>query len=132
MEAVCSSETSVDLQRATRRYIPEDSNVHNHHFENLKSYTTILVCICNNVENLDRSASRQQGVRAHLCTLEAYITEMRAVQATTLSYVTLRRLIYRYQHLRGTSYLNLQGTQETLNSDDPECGHEFSSVYADT
>jgi hypothetical protein len=28
MEAICSSETSVDIPRATRRYIPEDSTLH--------------------------------------------------------------------------------------------------------
>jgi hypothetical protein len=28
MEAICSSETSVDFQRTTRRYIPEDSTLH--------------------------------------------------------------------------------------------------------
>jgi hypothetical protein len=38
MEAICSSETSVDFQRVTRRYIPEDSTLHNHRCENLKSY----------------------------------------------------------------------------------------------
>jgi hypothetical protein len=27
MEAICSSETSVDTQRATRRYIPEDGSL---------------------------------------------------------------------------------------------------------
>jgi hypothetical protein len=41
MEAICSSETSVDFQRTTRRYIPEDSTLHNHRCENLKSYTGI-------------------------------------------------------------------------------------------
>jgi hypothetical protein len=35
-------ETSVDFQRTTRRYIPEDSTLHNHRCENLKSY--ILLC----------------------------------------------------------------------------------------
>jgi hypothetical protein len=34
MEAICSSETSVDFQRTTRAYIPED----NHRCETLKSY----------------------------------------------------------------------------------------------
>jgi hypothetical protein len=29
MEAKCSSETSVDFQRATPRYISEDRNLHN-------------------------------------------------------------------------------------------------------
>jgi hypothetical protein len=39
MEAVCSSETSVETQRTTRRHIPEDDTFHNHHrCENLKSY----------------------------------------------------------------------------------------------
>jgi hypothetical protein len=37
IEAVCSSETSVDFQRATRSYIPEDSTPRNHRCENLKS-----------------------------------------------------------------------------------------------
>jgi hypothetical protein len=35
---LCSSETSVDFQRNTRRYIPEDSTLHKHRCENLKSY----------------------------------------------------------------------------------------------
>jgi hypothetical protein len=34
----CSSETSVDTQRTTRLYIPEDGTLHNHRCENLKSY----------------------------------------------------------------------------------------------
>jgi hypothetical protein len=38
METICCSETSVDFQRTTRRYIPEDRTVHNHPCENLKSY----------------------------------------------------------------------------------------------
>jgi hypothetical protein len=37
METTHSSETSVDLQRTTRRHIPEDRTVHNHRCENLKS-----------------------------------------------------------------------------------------------
>jgi hypothetical protein len=36
MEAICSSETSVDFQRTTQRYIPEDITLHNHRCENLK------------------------------------------------------------------------------------------------
>jgi hypothetical protein len=37
MEAICSSETSVDTQRTTRCYIPEDGSLHTHRCENLKS-----------------------------------------------------------------------------------------------
>jgi hypothetical protein len=40
MEKICSSETSVDFQRPTRRYIPEYSILHSHLCENLKSYIT--------------------------------------------------------------------------------------------
>jgi hypothetical protein len=36
MEAICSSETSVDYQPTLRRYIPEDSTLHYHRCENLK------------------------------------------------------------------------------------------------
>jgi hypothetical protein len=38
MEAICSSETPVDTQRNTWRYIPEESTLHNQRCENLKSY----------------------------------------------------------------------------------------------
>jgi hypothetical protein len=44
MEAICSSETSVDTQRTTRRYIPEVDTLHNHRCENLKSYERQKVC----------------------------------------------------------------------------------------
>jgi hypothetical protein len=43
MEAICSSKTSVDFQRTTWRYIPEDSTLHNHPCENLKSYNFRVV-----------------------------------------------------------------------------------------
>jgi hypothetical protein len=37
-EELCSSETSVDSQRTTCRYLPEDGTLHTHRCENLKSY----------------------------------------------------------------------------------------------
>jgi hypothetical protein len=37
MEAKYSSETSVDFQRTTPRYNPEDRTIYNHRCENLKS-----------------------------------------------------------------------------------------------
>jgi hypothetical protein len=45
MEATCSSEESVDIQRTTRRYIPEDKTLHNHRCEDLKSYNIVLVSV---------------------------------------------------------------------------------------
>jgi hypothetical protein len=38
MEATCSFEASVDFQRTTRRYKPEDRNLHNHRCDNLNSH----------------------------------------------------------------------------------------------
>jgi hypothetical protein len=38
MEAICSSEKSVDTQQTTRRYIPEYGTLHNHRCENLYSF----------------------------------------------------------------------------------------------
>jgi hypothetical protein len=45
MEAICSSETSVDFQRTTRPYILEDTTLHNHRRENLKTHTARNVAI---------------------------------------------------------------------------------------
>jgi hypothetical protein len=42
MEATYSSEMWVDVQRTTRRYIPEDGTLHNHRCGNLKSYLVFL------------------------------------------------------------------------------------------
>jgi hypothetical protein len=38
MEAIFSSETSVDTQRTMRCYIPKDGTLHNYRCKNLKSY----------------------------------------------------------------------------------------------
>jgi hypothetical protein len=43
IEAVCFSETLVDFQRTTMRYIPEESTLHNHRCENLKFYNPEFV-----------------------------------------------------------------------------------------
>jgi hypothetical protein len=43
MEAISSSETSVDTQRTTRRHIPEDDTLQNQRCENVKSYTVMNV-----------------------------------------------------------------------------------------
>jgi hypothetical protein len=45
MEAICFSETSIDFQRTTRRYVAEYSTVHNHGCENMKSYTHVLISL---------------------------------------------------------------------------------------
>jgi hypothetical protein len=42
MDAICSSETSVDFQRTTGRYVTEDGSLRNYGCENLKSYTVII------------------------------------------------------------------------------------------
>jgi hypothetical protein len=40
MEEAFTSETSADIDLTTQQYIPEDSELHTHRHENLKSHTT--------------------------------------------------------------------------------------------
>jgi hypothetical protein len=42
IEAIRSSEMSVQSTRSTRRHIPEDDILHSHRRENLKSYTIMI------------------------------------------------------------------------------------------
>jgi hypothetical protein len=51
VQALRSSETSA-LTRATRRNIPEDSILHSHRSENLKSYMCLIVWHCTNYKNM--------------------------------------------------------------------------------
>jgi hypothetical protein len=48
MEAARTSETLVNFYQTTRRYNPEDSNLHTHRRENLKSYL-VSSCFPNNI-----------------------------------------------------------------------------------
>jgi hypothetical protein len=43
MEALCSSEMSLDFQQTAQHYIPEDRTLPNHCSENLKSYKIISI-----------------------------------------------------------------------------------------
>jgi hypothetical protein len=45
MQALFSSETSVDFHRTIRFYISEDTTLHGHRYVNLKSNFFIFVCI---------------------------------------------------------------------------------------
>jgi hypothetical protein len=41
-EATCSSETSVDFQRTSRRYIPENRTLHNHAVRTSNSFSPVV------------------------------------------------------------------------------------------
>jgi hypothetical protein len=43
MEAARTSETSIDMHLRTRQYIPEDSELHTRHRENLKSHMMLIM-----------------------------------------------------------------------------------------
>jgi hypothetical protein len=57
MEAAGTSETLVNFYQTTRRYNPEDSHLHTHRRENLKSYscTKFARLILSPSSDLDRS-----------------------------------------------------------------------------
>jgi predicted metal-binding protein len=68
MEALCSSETSVATQVATRRHIPEDDTLHNHRCKNLKSYIIYLsTCLLLNSPkaNYKVSTSKEINNKTH-------------------------------------------------------------------
>jgi hypothetical protein len=69
MEAVCSSETSVDFQRATRRYISEHTTLPNHRYENLKSYEQ------NTFWRSWTQILKQEGNEIHLVLLIVHLTQ---------------------------------------------------------
>jgi hypothetical protein len=46
-----SIKMTVDFQRTTRCFIPEDRTVHNHNFENLRSYKIIISLLCMKVQS---------------------------------------------------------------------------------
>jgi hypothetical protein len=45
MEAASTSEMSINFYQATQRNTPEDSHLHTHHHENLKSEIVILLLL---------------------------------------------------------------------------------------
>jgi hypothetical protein len=49
MEAVHASETSVNFNVNTRRYIPEDSKLHTRRRENLKSQRTVVIYLLSRI-----------------------------------------------------------------------------------
>jgi hypothetical protein len=66
MEVICSSETSVHT-RSTWRHIPEDSILHSHHRENLKSYKAKHVPLWESTPwNLNFAATYEVQVIANL------------------------------------------------------------------
>jgi hypothetical protein len=77
-EAPGSSETSV-LTRATRRNNPEDTILHSHRRENLKSYT-VLNNICSETE---WALTRLQTVHSTLRHTELLLTHIEDYQANS-------------------------------------------------
>jgi hypothetical protein len=74
MKTICSSKTSVDTQRTTRRYIPEDCTLHNHRCEKIKSYRVAIV------------AGKRLSPLSFLLKLERIGFDVRAVQGDVIQY----------------------------------------------
>jgi hypothetical protein len=72
MEAICSSETSVDTQRTTRRHIPEDDTLHNHRCGNLKFNHLLFADDTNNkMYNIIVLVSRMLRTKLLQCDIDA-------------------------------------------------------------
>jgi hypothetical protein len=72
MEAIYSSDTSVEFQRTTSRFIPEGSTLHNHRCENLKS---CILC----VESSPNSTVQWLALVLHILHFPALISAKRPV-----------------------------------------------------
>jgi hypothetical protein len=73
-EVICSSDTSVDTQRTTLRYIPEDDTLHNYRCENLKSYMWINVFIHEHAAQITRRWSLSRFGRGAVGSAPSYVT----------------------------------------------------------
>jgi hypothetical protein len=62
MEAVSTSETSVNFYQTTRRYNPEDSYLHSRRHENLKSYSPLMFVWFPGVQSEGARMQRVQDV----------------------------------------------------------------------
>jgi hypothetical protein len=73
MEAICSSETSVDFQQTTRRYIPEDGALRDHRYENLKSCVGPHVPTFTSNSRFGFSLETASDCGGHLLTSEPFL-----------------------------------------------------------
>jgi hypothetical protein len=95
MEVICSSETEVNTQRTTRRYIPEDGTLHKHFCENLKSYAGINVSLLQRsdlkIPPKRRVVSELHGVAAQktVRTSDPSITSLTKAHHSSSSWATL-------------------------------------------
>jgi hypothetical protein len=94
MEAMCSSEKSVEFQRTTRRYIPEDDALHNHGCENHNSYRAICLHqdLANNEEIKNYNALFLWMNRRGMCDKSH---KPRSYRALNISYVNLALIVQR-------------------------------------
>jgi hypothetical protein len=88
MEA-CSSETSVDFQLTTPRYIPDDRTLHNHCSENLKSHNFIgLYSMLNQATDRHKLLAREGSL--FLWNQRKGGHEMKPRSATEFYFLTMR------------------------------------------
>jgi protein tyrosine phosphatase len=86
MEAICSSETSVYIW-TTRRYIPEDGNIQNYRYENIKSYTHTEISL--SVPSASKKHKQLAANVSHTRKTQTYIAGVRNINTTKLSFMSV-------------------------------------------
>jgi hypothetical protein len=98
MEAVCSSETSVEFQRTTRRYIPEDRTLNNHRCWNLTSHVLAfrwLFGLPFHSEDVVSQKRRSASAEQHGFTCQRPVTAVTPVRQSVFIYtVTSMHIVH--------------------------------------
>jgi hypothetical protein len=110
MQEVCSSETSVDFQHTTRRYIPEYSTLHNHRCEDLHSRLprpSPFTSLSTHRDVFNPSSGNDVYTRhATVANLNAFLSRRYKVGKTSLNNVTINQL-WGYLVMQSSSSLHL-------------------------
>jgi hypothetical protein len=109
MEAARTSETLVNFYQTTRSYNPEDSNLHTHRRENLKSYSVQNIRHYHCLRSCVQAVSLYFGISISMSRKQRLYIYIFASQMTFLFFISISHNyeVFPYQHLL-ERYFNLE------------------------